>query len=398
MIKKILIFAILPKNTAIIMIVVFCCVVFTACALTEKEQEEMPTKDETIELTREKEPDTVTGDEPLSLEPLSPEPFSPEPLSQEPLPLEPFNELSLYMPFYNELKTPMDAVIEFMALCLLMEQYPCDDIASALTEICNGKNYVWENVWQNKWDYDAVYNYIMDMEWDAALTVEETIDGISTVLTIYGKNGNKEYTAIFELQEEGVNWRIVSVSYRPEIFGNYTQAYIDKIIKLENEYEGLEYSLIYFDEDDIPELAAGVTGYYISMYTFHSGELYTVMDMWPYGAFGNHGYDYIPKRNVLRNYDADFAGLLLWEFYGKIDENYEIQSYYDKSLSIWMFNDKNGNYMPDEGEYDDTREYFYYGEQEITPEEYNVYLIQGDYEFLCGIESASEIIRQLESR
>ena len=190
----------------------------------------------------------------------------------------------------------------------------------------------------------------------------------------------------------------ITTTAQSQVMADYAQVYIDIINELELESK-LEYSLIYLNEDDIPELVAGKTWYYVSVYTYVSGELYVIIDNWGYGIMGNHGYEYIPKKNVIRNYDSDLAGAIVNEFYGRVDENYEIQSYYDDILSIWMFKDINDNYMPDEEEYDenDTKSYFYLGKKEITQEEYDSYVIKGDYALIVGYESASEIIAKLES-
>ena len=40
------------------------------------------------------------------------------------------------------------------------------------------------------------------------------------------------------------------------------------------------YNLIYFNDDDIPELVVGVNGYYTSLYTYSDGKVYTLMDHW----------------------------------------------------------------------------------------------------------------------
>ena len=47
------------------------------------------------------------------------------------------------------------------------------------------------------------------------------------------------------------------------------------------------YGLIHVDDDGIPELAAGVNGYYTSLYTWKDGKLYALMEHWAYGAMGN---------------------------------------------------------------------------------------------------------------
>jgi hypothetical protein len=121
------------------------------------------------------------------------------------------------------------------------------------------------------------------------------------------------------------------------------------------------------------------------------------MDEWGYGAFGNHGYDYIQKESVIRNYNSDYAGLVLWESYYKVAENHEIQPYYDETLRILNFDDVNKNFEPDEGEYDETDSAgsLYHGDQEITSEEYDAYQIKGNNLPIYGTETAPEIIAQL---
>lgn len=75
-------------------------------------------------------------------------------------------------------------------------------------------------------------------------------------------------------------------------YPDYAEAYADKIEELEKESRepgDIEYDLIYLDEDHIPELVAGQTGYYVNVYTYDAGMLCTVMEEWGYGAGGNHG-------------------------------------------------------------------------------------------------------------
>lgn len=177
---------------------------------------------------------------------------------------------------------------------------------------------------------------------------------------------------------------------------DYAQAYADTINQWEKETEGLTYDLIYFDEDEIPELVVGHTGYWVSMYTYSAGTLYTVMDGWGYGAMGNHGYEYIPYGNVVLNYNGDLAGAIMWEFYGRMNDSHEIESCYEESLSMWMFKDANHNHQIDEGEWQEGEQYYYYGENELTAEKYDSFLIPGDYQPLEGEKTASEIAVQLQ--
>lgn len=181
----------------------------------------------------------------------------------------------------------------------------------------------------------------------------------------------------------------------------YKQAYIDQIRKCEAEKENdaaITYDLIYIDEDDTPELVAGVDGYYIRLYTYANGQIYALTDIWPYGAGGNAGYQYIPYKNVVENEDADLAGSIRYYTYWKINDNHELVSYYDADLSVWLFDDKNGNGMMDEGEYTegDNTAYYHYGDQIISEEEFQSYQITGDYQYITGSKSADEMIAQLQ--
>lgn len=178
---------------------------------------------------------------------------------------------------------------------------------------------------------------------------------------------------------------------------DYAQAYADTINQWEKEAEGLTYDLIYLDEDEIPELVVGHTGYWVSMYTYSAGTLYTVMDCWGYGAMGNHGYEYIPYGNVVQNYNGDLAGAIMKEFYGRMNESHEIESYYEESLSMWMFKDVNNNYQIDEDEWQEGENYYYYGEDELTAEEYHSFLIPGDYQPIVGEKTAAEMALQLQT-
>ncbi|MBC5738444.1 hypothetical protein [Lawsonibacter faecis] len=177
----------------------------------------------------------------------------------------------------------------------------------------------------------------------------------------------------------------------------YARAYAEKVNEMEAEAEGLRYALIYLDEDNVPELVAGRPGYFVSVYQYAGGELYAVMDQWGYGAMGNHGYEYIPKGNVIRNYNGDLAGAIMYVTYLKINGRHETESYYKDALSSWMFEDTNGNYQIDEDEPLGVEAYYYYGGQEISAADFHSYLIQGEYESIAGDRTATELLAQLRT-
>ena len=173
-------------------------------------------------------------------------------------------------------------------------------------------------------------------------------------------------------------------------FEDYREAYlaVGKLKEMESGGE-IEYALVYFDEDDVPELVADHTGYFMSLYTYHDGTIYTLMNEWGYGAMGNSGYEYCPGKNSLRNYNTDYAGLILYTTYCSISAEFTMDTVV--SIKTVNFDDANGNGIPDE---DEEETFGYYGadyidDVEITPEEYASYSM-GEYEWLgAGANSMS---------
>ena len=107
-------------------------------------------------------------------------------------------------------------------------------------------------------------------------------------------------------------------------FSNYQEAYraISRLCTMEDENaQDLKFNLIYFDDNEIPELVTGVNGYYMSLYTFQDKTAYRLMDHWGYGAMGNAGYEYSPRRNSMRNYNSDYAGAIMHTTYLTISAN-----------------------------------------------------------------------------
>ena len=178
-------------------------------------------------------------------------------------------------------------------------------------------------------------------------------------------------------------------------FTDYQEAYraISRLSDLETTGRW-GYNLIYFDGDDIPELVSGVKGYYISLYTFHDGTIYTLMDYEAYGAGGNPGYEYVPGQNSRRNYNTDYAGLILYTTYASLSDQYTM----DESVQIitYNFDDANGNGIPDEGE---EASYGYCNVSyidgvEITADEYASYNV-GEYEYIEPVMSLEELTAAL---
>lgn len=179
-------------------------------------------------------------------------------------------------------------------------------------------------------------------------------------------------------------------------FTSYQEAYRAVAKLWENDdAEGVTYQLIYFDEDDIPELAAGVNGYFVSLYTYHEGTIYTLMDHWGYGAMGNAGYEYAPRQNRLRNYNSDMAGAILYTTYMEIGENYSLDTV--AQITSYQFDDVNKNGMVDEEEKDSLGNYSvsYLDGKEIPAQESAKYDM-AEFEYITGEMTLEELNDALE--
>lgn len=172
----------------------------------------------------------------------------------------------------------------------------------------------------------------------------------------------------------------------------YIPAYAEVIQQLEAEWDEITYEFIYLNDDRIPELVAGHSGYWVSVYTFAAGEVYTVMDDWGYGAMGNSGYDYLPQENVIRNYNTDLAGIILYTTYCRMNDSYEAEVFCSLEQSL---RDDEGNYPEDSEAAEKAEWHFYYEEQEISLEEYNSYDIPGEYDPIIGSRTALEMLEEM---
>lgn len=168
---------------------------------------------------------------------------------------------------------------------------------------------------------------------------------------------------------------LISNGKKNGVFADYKEAYqaVTTFYELTHDDVDVTYDLIYVDNDDIPELVAGVRGYYASLYTFHDGTVYSLMDDWGYGAMGNAGYEYAPKENNIRNYNTDHAGAILYTSYMAINQINSGTFFLGTHAQITTvnFDDVNKNGMPDEEEYDSIGKYavYYLGDEEVTFDE-----------------------------
>lgn len=195
----------------------------------------------------------------------------------------------------------------------------------------------------------------------------------------------------------------VEAATKDSVVKKWATAYM-KIIQKENyKYlenngfeQSLKYGLIYFDGDNIPELIIGHNGYWVSMYTYDNGKVYTVMDKWGYGAMGNAGYSYYPKKNCLYNRNCDFAGLE-WRDYFVTMKKHKLTNMYSKEIEGYLYVDKNHNGYPDEDEGLD-KPIYYYGGKKISEKKYNSFFPKWKVKKILPTLSYNKMEKKLVSK
>lgn len=178
-------------------------------------------------------------------------------------------------------------------------------------------------------------------------------------------------------------------------FAGYREAYaaIIKLWEVEDD-SNLTGDLIYVDSDDVPELVIGDNGFWVSLYTYHDGKAYSLMDHWGYGVMGNVGYEYIPKENRIRNYNSDYAGAIRYATYMAMNDQYSLKTV--TQIETYNFDDVNENGYPDDDEQGSIGYYSvsYADGVQITYEQYNDY-DAGEYESVVGAMSLEELKKKL---
>lgn len=256
---------------------------------------------------------------------------------------------------------------------------------------------------------DAVSFFDINYDGYTDIIVIETYGNTTFAAVYYGFAAKTdEENRIFNLQwslSEALSSKAspVSIAGIRELLGDkkngeltsYQEAYT-QIVKLwEVEYGSeLTYDLIQFDHDDIPELVIADNGYWVSLYTYHDGRAYSLMDHWGYGVMGNAGYEYIPGGNRVRNYNSDYAGAIRYSTYMSMNDQYSLKTVTE--IVTYNFDDVNGDGYPDADEEDSIGYYSvsYIDGVEITAEQYASY-DAGEYEFIAGRMSQEELMRAL---
>ena len=189
---------------------------------------------------------------------------------------------------------------------------------------------------------------------------------------------------------------------------NYIEEYKKIIDKIEAEYPNneIKYDLIYFNNDDIPDLVLGVQGYWVSVYIYEDGNIYNPIDEWSYGIGGAKYYDFLEKKGVVYNYGNSYAGAISYVTYYLLNSEHKFDTlvYTRKEEGIISENSQFFEENPQiYEEIQKAEDACYYNEQKISEEEFNNKLKESsvssnekDYKGLEGSRTAEEIKNQLQ--
>ncbi len=151
--------------------------------------------------------------------------------------------------------------------------------------------------------------------------------------------------------------------------------------------DNIEYKLVYL-VGDIPALVVGPTGYWVSVFLWHDGEITNIMDKEAYGTWGRY-WACQPYQNKIYTYCYSFdekSRSDYWDFY-QISERYEMEFLYGLT-GVWEQEKDASSYYYQENGQDLEKSV------EITGEAFAAYFAEDDV-VLAGDSSIEDMRRQL---
>lgn len=108
---------------------------------------------------------------------------------------------------------------------------------------------------------------------------------------------------------------------------NWKSAYVEQVEASNNENSEYMYSLVYIDDDEIPELVVDLEGNYLSVYTYKDDKIVCSWDKAAYGVGGCVEYEYEPKENLIgcfsQNGPLDFG----YSYFSMVDDKAVLPAY-----------------------------------------------------------------------
>lgn len=203
--------------------------------------------------------------------------------------------------------------------------------------------------------------------------INDTVENTEEIVT----SAQKDLESMMENTDDNVTAETVQELSSENEDNMIRSAYVEKVRELADEDGDMTFSLIDLTADDVYELVADKSGYYVNIYAYDNGFVVPIIEEWGYGAGGNQGYEYLPGKNIIRNTSLGGAGREMYTTYMCVDSEHKVQYAYDDVLC---------NIYPSS---------YYYGEREISEYEYSNYQIAGDYSIITGIMGAAQMTAQL---
>lgn len=179
----------------------------------------------------------------------------------------------------------------------------------------------------------------------------------------------------------------------------YAKEYIKIIDKVEAEYPNSKYDLIYFNNDDIPDLVVDGPG--LNLYMYENGKVYTLMEYGTVGIGGSKYYDYLENKGALYNYGNGYAGAISQVIIKILNSKREFDEFKIISEGATL-EPTNSMYEQVQKELAETAGYYYNGKK-ISEEEFNNKLKESsvssnekDYKALYGSKTVEEVKKLLQ--
>lgn len=147
---------------------------------------------------------------------------------------------------------------------------------------------------------------------------------------------------------------------------------VNETYKNSSEYRDMKYSLMYFNNDDIPDLLVDCSGYFNSLYVYSAGKLHTVVDNWPYGAAGNAGYTF--EKGSISNWNSDYSGLVVTNSISVLNKNMKFDEFWYRGTGAEPDNLEDPEYLKIIEEESPYFGYYRNGEKFSNKDEYDVAL------------------------
>ena len=171
---------------------------------------------------------------------------------------------------------------------------------------------------------------------------------LSIVSVMFLIGCKKEENTQNNLQDMQNQQQVVNNNENEKIDSQFVKAYIDIInaAKATDEKDELRYDLIYFNNDEIPDLVVDNPESDISLYIYENGELINPVEKWPYKVENklNCDYDYVEKQGTILTHSMAFNDAIFNAATLVLNSNYKFEDLSVINLGVEIQKD-NPNYQ-----------------------------------------------------